>query len=964
MGTEEQGNRSTRRTGGTAVAARACAGLPSSWESAIPQLLAEVPDPDSATLLFDRLLAECEASVTNSFERHSFLAHYAITIFGHSRYLGETLVQNPELLLCFANQKDLERSFSGEDFARELSSFRARDMDEDLALLLARFKRRQYVRIMLRDVLRIASLAETTAEISALSDVLIEAALKQAQEDIAGRVAAAQRPAVGPPAEARFSVLALGKLGGKELNYNSDLDLMYVYDDVETKEGVSTHEYFVRLAQNITDILGRVTREGPVFRIDLRLRPQGTQGELAVSLSHCRHYYAELAQDWERQALIKARYSAGDINLAGEFLTSVQSHVYRKEINFAAIKTALVTREKMHAKRRIAGGVQGKLGIDVKLDRGGIRDIEFLVQCLQRVYGGAEPWLRSSGTLAALHKLHDKGHLSGQEFQVLSRGYEFLRRVEHFLQLRQGLQTHRLPDDKRELTVLQRAMAKCLPGERVQDIAAAIQARMNAVSEIYQRVIYQQENTKITMSAATDFQLRGEASVRTGFEESIVQRLALDAPALYQLTRPGSLDGETRKHLMRFLSASFSSSEAYGVLLRHAASVELALPLFQCSGYLTDILVRHPEEIAVLENLPKDAPRLGSGELFRNLLPGCFGSDAVLAYVAESSLPFEEKLAHLRKRYRARELANGARDVIEARNVYESLAGMAGLAEDAVAAAFRMAGAPAGLAVMALGRLGTREFDILSDADLLFVVDEDRDMQAMAKAAETVIQTLAAYTQEGTLFAVDTRLRPHGSQGGLVVTLRQLQKYFAQEAQAWEALTYTKLRPIAGDTLTSSQALAHSEALFERFAGKGGFAAAVRDMRARLENVGESSFKSSSGGIYDIDFLTGYMLITGRVKPKNGSLRDRLWACRGAGQLQKGDTAALDHAAEFLRTLEHAVRVVEGRAHSWLPGRERARENAEKLTSQILGQTFAQGLEAELEATLQRVRQIYVRVLG
>jgi glutamate-ammonia-ligase adenylyltransferase len=374
--------------------------------------------------------------------------------------------------------------------------------------------------------------------------------------------------------------------------------------------------------------------------------------------------------------------------------------------------------------------------------------------------------------------------------------------------------------------------------------------------------------------------------------------------------------------------------------------------------------VRHPDEIAILEDLRNNAASAGTGRLFRGVFSEPFTSDPVLAYVADASLSFEEKLAHLRKRYRQRELANGARDLVESRNVYESLACTTGLGEEALETAFCIAGAPAGLAVLALGRLGTREFDILSDADLLFVADEHRDLPALTKAAETMMQAVAGYTQQGMLFAVDTRLRPHGNEGELVVPVTQLRRYFAEEAQAWEALTYTKLRPIAGDSATASRALAETNGLFERFAGEPAFAAGLRDMRSKLESTGENSFKTSEGGTYDIDFLTGYLLIAGRVRNKNGTLRDRLWACAAGGHLAKRDAAALDHAAEFLRSVDHVVRLVEGRAQPWLPRRERACEQAEKLTAQILGRGFSQGLEAELQGTMQRVREIYVRVLG
>ena len=258
---------------------RASARLSPRLAAALPSLLAEAPDPDSALLLFERLTESAE--IVRLLEQHNFLAHYAIVVFGHSRFLGETLVQNADLLASFLREKNLDRSFSKEEFHEGLARFRARSLETDISLMLARFKRREYVRIMLRDVLKIAPLAETTAEISALADVLIEDALREADSQLQRRHGTPQHlDALGRLVDTPFAILALGKLGGNELNYSSDVDLMYIYGDGEepAKTPVSNREYFIRLAQNTTEILSRITRDGPVFRIDLRLRPQGGEG--------------------------------------------------------------------------------------------------------------------------------------------------------------------------------------------------------------------------------------------------------------------------------------------------------------------------------------------------------------------------------------------------------------------------------------------------------------------------------------------------------------------------------------------------------------------------------------------------------------------------------------------------------------------------------------------------------------
>ncbi len=409
--------------------------------AALPGLLAESPDPDTALLFFDRLVSE-SPEIIRLLNRHNFLAHYALLVFGHGRFLAETLIQNTDLLQSFLREKNLDRSFSREEFHESLARFRSRSFETDVSLLLARFKRREYVRIMLRDVLKIAPLAETTSEISALADVLIEEALREADRRLQRRYGIPQHlDAEGRLVDTPFAILSLGKLGGNELNYSSDVDLMYIFGDGEEppNAAISNREYFIRLAQHVTEILSRMTREGAAFRIDLRLRPQGGEGELAVSLSQALRYYASVAHDWERQALIKVRHSAGDATLAREFIRSVQPAVYTEQVNFAAIKTALVAREKMQRRRQALE--HSEQNMDVKIDRGGIRDIEFLVQCLQRVYGGAEPWLRSGGTLFSLQKLHDKRHISGKEFHDLTSAYEFLRNLEHRLQLREGQQT-------------------------------------------------------------------------------------------------------------------------------------------------------------------------------------------------------------------------------------------------------------------------------------------------------------------------------------------------------------------------------------------------------------------------------------------------------------------------------------------------------------------------------------------
>lgn len=936
------------------------------WQSLRP-LLVHCPDPDSALNLFERLTEIADADLLRLFERHRFLTHYALVVFGYSQWLGETLIRNTDLFHGLAREKNLDLSHSIEDFAETFARFRSRSLENDTSLLLARFKRREYVRIMLRDVLGIAKLAETTAEISALSDVLIEEALRDADMALRNRYGAPQHLDSGDRlVDTPFAVLSLGKLGGNELNYSSDVDLMFIHGDGREppSASVSNHEYFVRLAQLLTEILSRATPEGVPFRIDLRLRPQGGEGDPAVGVNQALDYYAHRAGDWERQALIKVRHTAGDQKLARRFIRNVQPFVYTEQVNFAAVETAIESRERMLTRRRRP---IGRGSIDVKTDRGGIRDIEFLVQCLQRVYGGTELWLRSGGTLFSLAKLHDKGHISPEEFHQLTSAYEFLRAIEHRLQLRQGQQTHHLPQAPNELRVLERSLTEhravpLLPG----GLELAIRERMAAVTAIYTRIVHHQQLQKEKELAADDFHLVG-GGVSAGEEEHsrIIERLSDDAPELAELARHSDFEPHTRRNLQRFLTAAFTTPERYAALLNGKEAVNRAMKLFALSDFLTDVLVRHPEEISVLSRNEISTQKQGS------LLTNSSGPDSDLldpkfAYVVSPDLAYEEKLALLRRIVRSSSFEIAARDVLRTGCVYDSLKAFSRVADQAIRAAFTIAGAPEGLAVMALGRLGTHEADLFSDADLLFVRDESLDSAVATRSAEQIVEVLSAYTREGSVFAVDTRLRPNGLEGELVVTPSHLQRYFADPAQPWEALTYTKLRHIAGARRVADEVVHATTTLFGRFANSPHFAPALHDIRLRLEKIESDgrNLKTSPGGLYDLDYIIGYLLVRKGHVAHRGNFRDAISSLASSGRVSKTDAGVLQQAGVLLRTVEHAIRLVLGRARKTLPAAGPARQAIEQLTlSAAIQEPGYHDLDAILQRTFLSVREIYRRIL-
>lgn len=928
---------------------------PREMAHALTSLLAESPDPDQALNLFERLAGEASDQLISMLNQNRVLLHYTIAVLGHSYWLGETLIHNQDILYALQREKNLERSLGREDYRDHFARFRSHSFETDIPTVLARFKKREYVRIGLRDVLGIATLAETTAEISALSDVLIEEGLREAEARMRNRYGAPQyQDSQGRVVESPFAVLALGKLGGNELNYSSDVDLLYLYGDQDSSAELALREYFVRQAQLLTEMLSRTTCEGPVFRIDLRLRPQGAEGEPAVGLRHALDYYAHAAHDWELQALIKVRHSAGDVALARQFIRGVEPYVYTRDINFEAIETALLSRQRMGAhRRRLAVVRKRQETIDVKLDRGGIRDIEFLAQCLQRVYGGEERWLRPGGTQFSLQKLHDKGHISGKDFHDLTKAYQFLRRVEHRLQLQRAQQLHRLPSSKEELQILHRAADRNATLENMPAFLSALRARMAAVAEIYERTIHSQRQIEREGVEAFRLTPAPTGAVRELSFDQVLQRIAVDSPVLHEIVAQPGLSLHGRRNLHKFLSSAMTSTERYTALLENPGAVEHAVALFEASDYLTDILVRHPDVVRVLNYLPNTAAAMLFAE----------GPEKLFSTVHDVR-DAGEQLASMRKNFRRYAFVSGARDILYTRGAYECMNERTCVADAAIRCALAVVDGEQTLAVFAFGRLGTHEFDIASDADLFFVRARQTDGDLARTQAEKLMHALAAYTKEGTIFAVDARLRPRGGEGELVVTPEELEKYLAEEAQPWEALTYTKLRFLCGAEELATQVLPMVRSQIVKLAGHPSFAQAAVEMRSRQEksNRFARSFKLARGGFYDIDFLASYLLLkNAEITPENTKLR--LQRLQDAGMLDPGVAEELRQAALLYRTVDHSVRLVTGRARPELPAAEHARQSTVSLVARVLNHQNRIELQEELGSTAVRVRQIFSKLL-
>ena len=957
----------------------------------LASLLAESPDPDGALNLLERYSQEAPPDVRADLARVPTALTYLVAIFGYSGFLAETFLADPALTVQFARDRNFTKLKSKEELMQDYARFATTSPDHWLSSRLARFKRRNYLRIVLKDVLRLSTLGETTLELSTLADVILTNALLYCDQELEKRYGQPQyRDAQGRIVRSGFNIISLGKLGGNELNYSSDIDLLFLYShDGETAGGsepdsvVANHEYFVRLAHAITRTITQTTPQGQVFRADLRLRPEGEQGDLAISLKSAVEYYEHRARDWELQMLIKARHAAGDPKLTREFLHAVEPHIYGAPTDFEAIESVLWAREKISQKLRESRGH----AVDVKRHRGGIRDIESLTQCLQRLHGGRDPWVRSGGTLFALRKLNDKGWLSDRDYAALTSAYEFLRKVEHRVQLEMGHQTHRLPSGREALDRLGRRVGvEGRDGERPGEVLLLqVREAFARVDEIYQRVIHPRAAS--AAEPVIDLTPLPNLPADHGPYSYSATRAFLDAqaPELAHLVGEVTLPERARGNAMRFLAALLASSERFGLAREEPRRVRRALEVLGASEYLGELLIHHPEEMAALDSVAPVPPQAAALAQIPMDLEGGVGLGP-LPWVAEQGLGIREKMALLRRHFRARILELGTADLTALGSVFVALSRWSAVAGRSVATALaiaRQALDPKGAAmadptaqvplmVLGLGRLGLNEFDLASDADLVFVValgTPPAEIPLWTRLAEKTIEVLSSYTREGTLFAVDTRLRPRGHEGELVITEEALLNYIGEAAHVWEALTYLKACPVAGDSRLTHQTVSRLfAALFDRFATYPGLERELQEMRRRLERevlVPPSNTKTGAGGYYDIDFAVSHLRLRHRVTLAAGAnMAQQIAALRSADLLSEEDAHGLTEGAGFLRSVDHGVRLVTGRAADGLPehvGHAEAVENLARHWGLIReGESLAQ----RLRETQQQVRHLYRRLLA
>lgn len=868
---------------------------------------------------------------------------------------------------------------------------------------LRRFRHSQVVRIALREIDRLADVEQTAREMARLACVILDAALRGARLYEESRRGSTEVPLVA---------LGMGKLGGMELNLGSDVDLVFFY---ETDEGevsgsdTTVHELFTRVVRRSSQALGEVTEDGFCFRVDLRLRPEGSRGPLVNSLASAERYYESWGRDWERGALLRARPVAGDLAFGERLLTALEPFVYRRAVD-PSVATKM--HEMLLRSRRELDVDETR---DVKLGRGGIREAEFFVQTLQLIWGGRHPELRVAGTLEALQRLRTAGLVTDREAATLTHAWAFLRRVEHRIHVWTGYQTHTLPSAPEELG----RFARSLAFDGAEELEQALAEEMSAVGALFATLLTEDTHKELRVwDDLLDRVARGDGGVREALAAQIGAEDAEEGAAhmLRLARRAGDLFGpvthERLPALGRTVMHEVAGSADPAAALRHLAdffdrvggpfpyerlllerprTTRRLLALFGASGTLSSAFVGHPEDMDLLlssevpsceeireahEAIDVDQDADGVVRELRRLKRS-FTLQIGLAYVAGEA---DRALAT----DRASELAEGQiRVALEAATRWgERRYGRAvvGTADSG------SPGSPSGsgLAVIALGKLGARELGFGGDLDLFFLYSADGETIAgegarsvthaelFTRVATRTMQLLRQRHAEGDGYETDTRLRPSGSQGTLVVSLAAFDRYHERGAAAWERQALIRARPVAGDEGVAAAAAERMSALAYRGGATPREELAMARGRMQRELAGETRAryhpKLGYGGLTDVELLVQWLQMHHGEEPTVRTPRtaDAIDALAAAGHLNRLEADALRAAYSFLRRVELALKLFDVHREPLLEPRGRTGTHVARLLRHHArdGLTPTEALEETYRRHAESARSLFTRVVG
>ncbi len=856
------------------------------------------------------------------------------TIASASDALARSLIGEPALLSALAAPGVLDRPSTslGPALGRRLSRL-APDELAQAERTLRRARRRELCRLAAREITGRVDILQSAAELSDLAATVIGAGLGFVERRSPGG----------------FCVLALGKLGGRELNFSSDVDLLFVYRGDGEDGGTTRREQFTRLAERLVRLLGEQTADGFCFRVDLNLRPEGRNGPLVNPLDAILGYYESYGRSWERLALLRARPIAGDLALGEELLGALAPFVYRRSIDFGVLD------ELRELKRRIEAEA-ARRGDDVKVGPGGIREIEFFAQSLALLHGGQRPALRQGGLVPLLERLGTEGLLPARDRQALADAYRFLRRVEHRLQMLDDRQTHLLPPRPEDRRLLARRLGYA-GADPLAELTRDLAAHRDVASRAFAALLRAPRSISAFPPAPHDAAIAADAAEAEATRVEALDRLGFHGPAealaeLHRLSRPRAPFGSggafaTRLALPALLSelsrapdpdralghfadwaCTLRAPEAYlGALARDPAALRRLANLFGASELLSRELLRHPELIDAV--LPSGAfpshktaaqmeaelsERTGGGDLEASLQAACRYRNEEILRIGLSDLAGELPIDEV-----SIQLSSLALAVVRR---------VLGLAANEIEAELGAPAAGTRLCVLALGSLGGAELSYGSDLDLVFLYSAGGESSGgrlgrrdhreyFARLAQRLIALLGTPVREGFLYRIDTRLRPSGNQGALVTSLPAFRDYHAAHSRLWERQALIKASFAAGDRALFEQARAEviEPAVWRGEAEPAPLRAEIDRLRRRMEGELPSrgrNPKLDRGGLVDVDFTVQTLqLLHGG---KETALREpgtlpALAALSEAGALPSRDAESLADAARFLRRIDARLRI-------------------------------------------------------
>jgi len=902
-------------------------------------------------------------------------------------------IARPEIVRA-ALSRSLEHEEGTAELKDRLATYEGVATDGPALHRALRWERhRALFRVVLREVRNLADIDQTGAELSALASACIDAAMTAARNDQEARdgVATDERGERIP-----LVALGMGKLGGWELNLGSDVDLCFFYgtDAGRTEGGRSVHEHFSKIVRRATRALTEVTEDGFVFRVDLRLRPEGSRGPLVNSQASAERYYADFGRTWERAAMLRARPIAGDLGFGSELMKSLESFVFRRAVDpkVAHALHAMVERARKDLRAR-----DGNL----KLGRGGIREVEFFVQALQLVWGGRHPELRVTGTIEAIRRLKSAGLLQEGEAMTLEAAWALLRRIEHRIQMSAGYQTHDLPADREDL-------ARSLQHPSVEAFDRALAETRARVAEIFDTLVVDEpaHPTRYArlLEAVSEGTPPGELAplveatlnLRDPDEASShLARLARRASTPF-----GPLGREKQPHLGPMLLEELEHAADPDAALRWLTELLLRsgdgmLRLLEAETRLTrrlvgvlgtsralaQDLVRHPEAFGelVLFGAPPDAEQLAR---IHEGLPPFDPEDPDVGPRFVSALRRAKRDATLRI---GLALGDDRGDDLDGRLLQRRLSL---LAEEQLRAALRFAseetfarfGEPeASMAVVGLGKLGGRELGFGSDLDLVFLFDRDGELggrthgELFARVAQRMLRILSRIDAEGPGYEVDTRLRPSGSRGMLVVSREGFLRYHETRAQAWERQALVRARVVA--TVGSSRQEDLDAMLEETAYARGAMPPEeLATLRGRIQGelAGEGRRryhpKLGFGGLVDVELATQWLQMR---HAEDRSVRrrhtlDALDALRASGALDEDDADTFVRGYLFFRAAEQSLRLLDDSVDAVLvPGGPRAHAAARTMGLRARdGATEVEVLEDEWRRQAHAVREVFERLVA